>query len=212
MNERKLAKSFFNVNVKKNFKLAIISPHTFLIEAFLQRMRTKKYEGLFTSWISLDEKYMLVRTPQHAPIIDVLLPLREISDLLLFVGLCGGLRNWMKIGEVVCITTSFLFGKKAITKVSEIKYPSSKEVSSLCVHSILLERKFFSVPNVKNFDVVDMESYFVLKYGKQPTLLSIISDLPLKRPLYLTTKREREIVRRSGEKIADFILDGRWIK
>lgn len=209
MRWEKLASAIFEINPKQHFRLAIISPHTFLINSFLRKLEAaEKREGLFTCWIS--KELILIRTPQHAPIIDVLLPLRRITNSTVFIGLCGGLRSTLEIGEIVMITSASLYGRKAIARAAKIMYPEGKEVTSLCVHSMLLEYKFFAKASIENFDVVDMESYFVLKYGKEPTVLSIVSDLPLKKPFYQVTMKEKGKIIRSGEKLVEFILNGKW--
>lgn len=124
---------------------------------------------------------------------------KEVKKVIL-LGFCGALNQNLKIGEIV-VPKTVLFRNAEIVSPIRLK----KEYKLMTVSQIILDSPVFRKLLKNKIDFLDMETYFLYRWGKQyniPTIsILIVTDKPNSLPFFLCGKNELETVDGSISKL-----------
>ncbi|MFC1884501.1 hypothetical protein ACFL2O_07010 [Thermodesulfobacteriota bacterium] len=195
----KIFMTFFGCSISDCPTHVLISPIGFLLNRFENRWPV---EVLFRGWWPFkitSKSYALVKVPQHAPVSDAVIALTLAKKNIYFIGLCGSINTHFQIGDIV-VPRSVKMGAKVLKNYKLVaQYPT---VTTMCVNNFL-DQDYTGVQN--EFQVVDMESFYVLKYGNRPKIFLIVSDRPLVEPFYEIGNRIYEKMNLAVDALAKYL-------
>lgn len=152
-----------------------------------------------------NKKYLVIKISPGNVIIDVLKIIGGVTISLSLIGLTGALNSKYSIGDIVCpgmvinpenLDKKIVFNNDAIN--SGLIYQTDGLVQNNDFYLNLINR---------GVDFVDMESFFLANFCEKNDIkarvISIISDLPLKRPFY----KNNIFLKKNLERILDNLIN-----
>lgn len=148
--------------------------------------------------LSIDsEQIAVIKVPHGSHIRDCLEVINpEDVKRIIFFGYCGSLNQKLEIGNVV-------MPKISIFRTSKIESPLKLKNRYTIASSshILLKMSTLKKMRGKGIDFLDMETYYLYRWGKKNNVsilsILIVTDQPLSRPFFLCGKSDIANIKRS---------------
>lgn len=188
MDERILRTLFGLTEIPGNL---VVTPSDRIYDEFADRMQDyRDFHGWYRCRVGRvnDRDTALIKTQMGSSIIDPVVALSTENRRMIFLGYCGSLDDITKIGDIVTTNeTSFESGdEKYVSKCKNTtRFPSRRNIT---VSSMLLE----DLEALKSFETVDMETFFVYKFFRGPSIsMMVTTDIPGRINFYDVGENER---------------------
>jgi len=148
--------------------------------------------------LSIDSEQIAVIKAPYGSYIRDCLEVVNPKDVkrIIFLGYCGSLNQKLRIGDVV-------IPKISVCQSSKIESPlkvKNRYVIAKSSH-ILLGASILQKMRKRGIDFLDMETYYLYKWGKKNNVsilpMLIVTDQPLSRPFFLCSKNDIASIKRS---------------
>ena len=199
-------RKYFYKNSNSSNELVILTPIRTIIDKF---KNSDKYEmtGQTEGWWSLcnfKEKASLASfdVMYFSPGLFVVDALKTINPLktknVILLGLCGSLSPKYKVGDIF-IPDKFALNFSTLKTKYEI-YPTlhKAEKAIATVPYMSMAKKDYYRMLEHGITAVDMESYFLYKWGEYNKIkvksILVVSDSPLSKPFYVSDTRTYKVI------------------
>jgi len=206
-NIKKISKKFFGYEQEITCT-AILTPINRIYYRAKEMIDGREYNGWWKSkYGKIDNKECFIsKIPEGIRIIDPVLSLKN-TKFILFAGFCGGVSDYLKIGDVV--------SPVSINKDEDIQLTSGPINGCIVgrgVHcdAFLLENDEFLKSN-KNFSFVDAESYYFhrtcneIKIGAKSIM--VVTDIPNKINFFDVDEKYDKLIETGIEKLLRCLYD-----